>query len=482
MDDGNAFKNITFGMAAAETEKTQNPNLLIEGFLDANGYIESLLSSSTFLILGPKGSGKTAIASKLELISESDKSLIVMSYYLEEFPYAQFSKLLPINEAPQTRYPNYWEFLLLISFLESYSKDNDTEYFDTNIYKNIVKGLQDLGLIPCRSLTDMVKTISKKEFRINIARVVTIAHMSEKAKADYGIDVIFQNLRKLCYTVKTKCKHMIIVDGLDDVLTKKDKQYESLIALIQAAERMNRKFLKNYVNSKVIVLCRTDLFDKLPGPNKNKIKQDYSKTLDWYQNVKDVTSVNLVKLVNLRAKTYLKREVDIFQEFLPSEIRHGDPTVKTLLDNTRYRPRDFIQLLKNIQDHTKGATPTVGEVWDGLRTYSLNYLIGEITDELSGYLTPEEIDNSIKLLGSMNEIRFTLTDLERKKNTDERFNSLELPKILNHLFDSSAIGNVRRNSIGEDRYAMKYRNPYASFDPNETITIHLGLCKALNIL
>lgn len=466
----------------AETEKTHNPNLLIEGFLDANGYIESLLSSNTFLILGPKGSGKTAIASKLELISESDKSLIVKLYYLEDFPYAQFSKLLPINEAPQTRYPNYWEFLLLISFLESFSRNKDTEYFDTNIYKNIVKGLQDLGLTPGQSLADMVKTVSKKEFRINIASVINIAHMSEKAKADYGIDVIFQNLRELCYTVKAKCKHMIIVDGLDDVLTKKDRQYESLIALIQAAERMNRKFLKNNVNSKVIILCRTDLFDKLPGPNKNKIKQDYSKTLDWYQDVRDVTSVNLVKLVNLRAKTSLKREVDIFQEFLPSEIRSGDPTVKTLLDNTRYRPRDFIHLLKNIQEHTKGAIPTVGEVWNGLRTYSLNYLIEEITDELSGYLTPEEIDNSIKLLGSMNEIRFNLTDLEIKKNTDERFNSLELTRILNVLFDSSAIGNVRRNNFGEDRYTMKYRNPYASFDPNKTITIHLGLCKALNIL
>ena len=70
-----------------------------------------------------------------------------------------------------------------------------------------------------------------------------------------------------------------------------------------------------------------------PGTNKNKIRQDYAIVLNWYQDVKDVSSTNLVRLINLRAKTSLKRDVNVFDEFLPEETREGDPTVKTLLDN-----------------------------------------------------------------------------------------------------------------------------------------------------
>jgi len=44
------FKNIVFGMAAAKKEKSNSPHLLIEGFLDAYGYIEEILEGNK---LGP---------------------------------------------------------------------------------------------------------------------------------------------------------------------------------------------------------------------------------------------------------------------------------------------------------------------------------------------------------------------------------------------------------------------------------------------
>jgi hypothetical protein len=48
----NDFKKINFGMMAAEKEKTNSPHLLIEGFLDAYGYIDELINGNKFLILG----------------------------------------------------------------------------------------------------------------------------------------------------------------------------------------------------------------------------------------------------------------------------------------------------------------------------------------------------------------------------------------------------------------------------------------------
>ncbi len=112
------FKDIEFGMAAAEKEKSNSPHLLIEGFLDAYGYIDELLNGNKFLILGQKGSGKSAIGSKLELLSK-EKKYYTKQYYLGSFPYKPFSEIIPGTEPPETRYPNHWELILLIASLNS---------------------------------------------------------------------------------------------------------------------------------------------------------------------------------------------------------------------------------------------------------------------------------------------------------------------------------------------------------------------------
>ena len=118
------FSSIDFGKSAAEEELSSTPELLISGFLDANGYISRILNDSKFLVLGPKGAGKSAIGSKLELLSEEEANLYVTQILMEGFPYNYFTELIPQGkEAPETKYPNNWEFLLLIALLDSYSKD-----------------------------------------------------------------------------------------------------------------------------------------------------------------------------------------------------------------------------------------------------------------------------------------------------------------------------------------------------------------------
>ena len=118
MADGLGFKDIEFGLAAAENERSTKPYLLIDGFLDAYGYIEKIKDGDKFLVLGPKGSGKSAIGSKIELLSDK-KSLFTKNYYLEDFPFSKFSELLPGHEeAPETRYPSHWELILLIALID----------------------------------------------------------------------------------------------------------------------------------------------------------------------------------------------------------------------------------------------------------------------------------------------------------------------------------------------------------------------------
>lgn len=363
--------------------------------------------------------------------------------------------------------------------MDSFSKDDTCKSTGRVDMNKLIKALQELGMSPGKSLTDIVKNTTKKEFKVGLPKVLESSYSSEKETKKIDISLLFSYLQEVCYSLKTKSNHIIVIDGLDDVLTRREKQYTSLSALILVVDRINTKFLKNDINAKIIVLCRTDLFEKLPGPNKNKIRQDSAVTLDWYHDARNISSTNLVKLINLRAKLSLGRDVNIFEDILPLEISVGLPTAKALLDHTRHTPRDIIQLLNKIQEHTKGTSPTTNEIKNGIRTYSFDYLVPEIKDELAGYLESGEIEQVIKLLGSMKKSKFNLDELQSMMENDERFSLLDSMKLLNALFDCNAIGNVKGHA--EKYYSWKYRNRYATFNPNEDIVVHRGLRKGLNL-
>ena len=88
------FKDFRFGEAAAEDESCFYPELLLDGFLDPWEAIDKAISTPVFLVLGYKGSGKTAIDQHLLLRSENDPNLFVTDFDIGDFPYGNFSKIV----------------------------------------------------------------------------------------------------------------------------------------------------------------------------------------------------------------------------------------------------------------------------------------------------------------------------------------------------------------------------------------------------
>jgi hypothetical protein len=159
---------------------------------------------------------------------------------------------------------------------------------------------------------------------------------------------LVESLKQIIVRFAFHGQQFLVVDGLDDILINHTVQYETLTALIFEAQRLNSFFKVNSVPISIVVLCRTDLYEVLPGPNKNKVRQDSAIEIDWYKIASASERSALVHLANLRAKLSLGRDVDIFTEFLPQTL-DGQPTVKYLTDLTRHTPRDFLMLLTHIQ-------------------------------------------------------------------------------------------------------------------------------------
>lgn len=474
------FRGIRFGYADAHKEGSEEPALLLDGFLDDTSVMEAALRGSPFLFLGYKGCGKTAIVERAKLLAARDPQLFVTAATLEEFSYADFKTFAGVSGDFQSRYPAAWAWSLLLLLIQSFEADESARMTAQRPYTKAVAGLRDLGLMPVPQLNQLVSRSSKRGFKTGIPKFLEINEERVSEGQDLQLSQMVAVLRAAVKSFRTDSTHVVFVDGLDDVLTVRELQFQAIAALITEVSRLNGELRAAGCPAKFVVLCRTDIFDRLPGANKNKIRQDSSVELDWYDDPRDPAGSRLHTLVNLRASMSLGREVDVFEELLPAHV-DGRPTIRYLLDHTRHTPRDLLQLMRSIQGFADDEGPvTAAQVKSGLRTYSTRYFLPELRDELHGYADPGQIDSVVALLTSLERDRFTLDEL-REQAELLGFGPIDLQALVRTLFECGGLGMIEEQRGGAPHYTFKYRNRNAIPIPTRRWVIHLGALKALNI-
>lgn len=476
------FDEIVFGKATGEQEGAYIPELLKDGFIDKGNVLRKLRDEDKFLVLGFKGSGKSTIAEKIRLESypeDKDAKYVAKIQHLGDFPFKSFAKIYSGQAEPESKYPSTWSYLLNLLIIGSFAKDAAFYYSDNNNFREKVERLQEIGLLPTDDLKQLVVKSSKSSFKVQLPKV--LEYMRESKTDIKDNDLLFlhiiESLGAIIKSFVTTRKHLVILDGLDDVLTTRELQYTSLSALIYEVNKLNYTFARDKVQVKIIVLCRSELYERLPGPNKNKIKQDSSVVLDWYHDPRDPENSMLVKLSNLRASIATKRETNIFEEYFPKRFNEK-VTAHFLLDNTRHTPRDFLQLLTNLQPYYQNGKFTRSQILSGLRHYSLEYFMPEIKDEMVGYIDHTEFEQFITILNVAKQREFKLELLETISKQNSVLNVTKIIEILETLYDCSAIGCKWQN----DRYEFKFRNRNSSFNKDITIVLHQGMWKSLNLV
>ncbi|HEX4303245.1 MAG TPA: hypothetical protein VHZ78_10655 [Rhizomicrobium sp.] len=475
------FSKIKFGFASAEAESAEDPGLLIEGFIELNKVFDQARSGSSFLFLGYKGTGKSAVGERLRLSAENNPMEFVRRLYLKDFPFTPFSKIVRGDIEPQAKFPVAWSWILLIYLVESFSRDAGLTHPEPERFDSAVKAFAEMGLSPVGDPASIVRTTTKNSFKLSVPKFLEKSWSGRELRPASEIPDFVDNLRELVRTVRSKAIHYLVIDGLDDILTSREVQYESLGALIFETDRLNQLFRQNFVPAKIIVACRTDLFERIAGANKNKVRQDYAIELDWYHNTRDREESLLLRIGDLRASRSLGHDVSVFDSFLTGKIDSTDMRT-ALLEMTRHTPRDFLQLMKNIQQFSKNRS-RVDAIRSGMRMYSIQYFLPEIKDELSGYATSVEIEEIFDLMSRLRKRDFSLKELLdiaiAKKSA---LAPDQILKLLEILFECSAIGNIQHRRSGTTFYTFNYRNRHSKFNDAEGIMLHRGLWKALNLV
>lgn len=476
------FKEISFGYTSAEKEREKEPELILNGYIDYKEATEIAKSGDKYLFLGYKGAGKSSIGERLELTLSNDETKFVKVVPLEDFPFTPFSKIIRGDAEPEVKYPAAWSWILLVYVLDSFSKDEGLTHPDPVAFQDAIRAFKMMGLSPAGNPATIVRTSAKSSFTLSLpGKLATYTWSGSETKPASELPSFVESLKTLITQVRSSSRHYLIIDGLDDILTSKEIQYKSLSALIFEVARLNKLFASSNCPSKIIILCRTDIFERIPGANKNKVRQDDAIELDWYHDPREPSASLLVQIAQLRTARSLGVAIDLFKDLLPTKVDCVE-TVRYLLEATRHTPRDFLRLLAHIQEFSTDRRVSIPQLKSGMREYSIKYFLPEIQDELSGYATPEEISRMISALAKLRKRDFKISELiESSKSLIKPLPSERVFDICQALFNCSALGNIQHRQGGTTYYTFKYRNRHSSFNENEDIMLHKGLWKALNL-
>lgn len=480
------LKDYEFGFADATKEFTRKPEIFSCAFCDTKNYVDKLINSYEFLLIGRKGVGKTAYRARIQNISEKSDSIYAFPMNLNDFEFSTFAKTGVDDDVSGTqKYKTSWDFLLLMSIYKiMYNTLQMTEVAEIN---EIIYLLDTLGFSLDDGYKADVTKLSKikvgagiakfdieyeKEFNIQPKTYIErISVLTEKMFS--VIDRTFLNGRKI----------VLIVDGLDDILRYRKNKVEIIASLIRSADYINDRVLQNTKNIKVLVLIREDILSMVNDPDLNKIIQDGALYINWGDKLGD-----LRKLVNLRFGLNMLDEEDAdkcWDNIFPPKIRNKR-SWDYVLDYTLYKPRDILQFLKYCQMlYPENEKLTLSETLNVLKIYSNKYFIEEMKNELSGFIDDELINEIPSIFRKLGGRAFTLNDIQKLSNENnfKREVSIDETKMmLLYLFESGYIGQLLDNGKNRKRSVIfKYRNPTARIDYYQQFITHQGLHSGLGV-
>lgn len=258
----------------------ESDDLLLEYFYKTD-IVEDLLETNKWLVLGRKGTGKSAIYNYL---LNSNKNNIGLSFKDYPWKYHQLYKDEMENEF--SSYNKAWEYLFLVQIIiklynignkNSHSKEMNEAYkLILNLYGN-----------PNPTVIDVIKTKLGSLTSASVLGLFSIEFADStnnpkyKHALRYNSENLCQYLNKIIENEIENKKIFILVDQLDEQWLKDEvEEYKKiLVSLLNTTSKMNCSKFKN--NIKIIVFLRNDIYNSLVFNDKNKMLNDSSVTIKW---------------------------------------------------------------------------------------------------------------------------------------------------------------------------------------------------------
>lgn len=465
--------------------------------------VKQITSSRSWLVLGRKGMGKTAIYEYLKKASSEDLdgyNSICINFSDYPWPAHQLYKESLSGEL--SAYQKSWRYLFFVKALSKLIDLKEASHESLNKELKWAKDyIEKIYGNPDPSLTEVIFSKIARLSAIS-GPGVDLEEMSFEV-GEVSFDEIAENkqlqakLRSNAFTLlthfekifKKNCgehKVLIALDQLDENwLDGEIEEYSKvLINLVNVCRNigLDRELARNL---KVVPFLRTDIYHSLRFNDKNKLLQDSAVTISW-------DSESLDEMYFERIKKYVPDTIKLDAEkksgnlFEVNFARQGTPPFKYVTRRSFFRPRDIIVYFNKIRDCHKPNSSglyTSSELYDADREASAS-VYNELIDEWSNQFP--EIESLLTVLQTIQVETFTYDDFSEKYNNEFSQSSEGTKREhLKFLFDNSIIGqkkqgrweyvsstpNLKMNIEKDFRthHALKYRLHLIESRPSQNV-------------
>lgn len=473
-----------------------NDTLLLACFEDHDAFLK-VKDRTRFLIVGKKGSGKTAIFK--HMLSEKADNYFCFGHTFSDYPWQHHDLQARVGIPDADKFTHSWKYLILLTIAkiilnsdQSLPYDSDSMEIMVKIEKFVVDtyGTRDPDVTQIFTPSKTLKINPNLELDLGLFK----AGISPENVPMSYLPIIVQELNTTLSKYIIRClnpknEYYICFDQLDLGFDPKSPDYNNrLIGLLLAVRDIN--IAARNANKKlfIVIFLRDDIYDILHFEDKNKLTENALSTIEWDT---PRTSKTLKVLMEKRFKAALGSVTTWDNIFDESKEMAGHQTkYQHILDRTYLRPRDIIKFVNAVlkQYKLRAQKGKIGEKFENIDVNSAHaeysdYLSRELDDEIHKHL-PHYSD----LLELVRKIGFWQFSLE---SFTEHYNSTDLAKTIGTateaiqgLYEFSLIGFYRPGGggYGGSEYIFKYKDSKNRFDSTATkFRVHPGLIDALGL-
>lgn len=459
----------TFGDVAAEDEPVLSYFLTTEA-------VTKIESNAVFLILGRKGSGKTALVRHFAEGTSGTSRAISLNGY----PWTVHAQRVDKGASDVEAYVASWRYLIAVELAAlllchpvpsaSPSAKALRSFFSENYG----------GHAP--QLADVLRPAKLKLSRLSFEPQVLGNKLGSVSldRSDLGLgrelnavtDSILAAVTSLAEELKIP-RLILHFDELDQGLTvMDDSRKKMLIGLILAARGVRKELRASPVVINPAVYLRTDLWEEMEFSDKNKITQRHALSLEW-------DSDSLRSLVNARLGATLGAGTGWDEVVTPDLMRGSQAKWDHMLARTFLRPRDVIAFLNSALAEAKKRQDEplvlVNEDIVSARDRYSNYLKQELDDEIVPHW--KHWVDALQACSAMATITFEreqfVAEYTKRRSASNR---VDPDEALRFLYNFSVIGYERRSGYGGTSWVFQYTSPEAGWDAAANrLKVHLGL-------
>ncbi|MGH1579138.1 P-loop ATPase, Sll1717 family [Planktotalea sp.] len=445
---------------------------------------ESILRGRYAIVVGRKGTGKTAIAEYISQSKSHDFSSEKLSF--KNFPFNELYKLEDHRFTNPNQYITIWKYVIL-SFVCKMMATNPR--IDPLVGKQLSKAF---GSTAEQNLAAIIKRWTVSQINLQVLGTGGGVEFKDTQGDSEWVDRV-EMLESIVAKYAKGHSYILAFDELDedfkDVVKRyNNDQYQQLItSLIKATAEIKSFSMKNGLNVAPIVFLRDDIYGLIKDNDKNKLV-DVKLDLVWDKDsIQEMLAYRLSRSIGSKSSEPKFDHVWL-KIFAHAKTRYGNKqqrsmnTFDFIARSTHMRPRDFIRYLQVASEHElkNKNTKIQGETLRRVDASFSTYLRDELKDEIES--TIPEIESVFDVISHINKQYinvkiFRETFDEMKPTTGSK---LDADTCLRLLFHFSVIGNTGRGNSPLEFFKYKYPNRKLNF--GLPIIVHRGLFKALEIV